>query len=280
MNMEDLIAGIVEAAKQNNPQTEGDYEKDGILYCGKCHTPKEHIDRFIDIGRKLPCLCECRQRELEAEEQRKRQEERQDYIRRLRQRGFPESQMERWTFDQDDGKNPRLSEIARKYVEKFDEINKGLLLFGGVGVGKSFIAACIANALIDKGHHVLMTNLQRITNTMMGMYEGRQEYLDDLDRFDLLIIDDLGAERETEYMAEAVQNIVDSRYRCGKPLIVTTNLTGDELKHPADLRKARTYSRLYEMCYPVEVQGEDRRRKALKSQYDELSEILGIRKEN
>lgn len=279
MSYNEIISSIAEIAEKNHPAEEGDYYQDGILYCGKCHTPKEHVDTILDVGRKVRCLCECRQKEIADQEARLRRQARADRINELRRMGFPDSEMQKWTFEQDDQSNKRLSEIARRYVDKFPEMRKqgkGLILYGGVGTGKSFISACIANALIEKGYACMMTNIARLTNTLQGMFEGRQEYIDGLDRFDLLIIDDLGSERETEYMAEVVQNIIDSRYRCGKPLIVTTNMSGDDLKHPADLRKQRTFSRLYEMCFPVEVKGEDRRKKALKSQYEELSELLGI----
>ena len=68
----------------------------------------------------------------------------------------------------------------------------------------------------------------------------------------LLIIDDFGMERGTEYGLEQVYNVIDSRYRSGKPLIVTTNLTLDSLQNPQDTAHARIYDRLLEMCpYPL-----------------------------
>jgi DNA replication protein DnaC len=97
-----------------------------------------------------------------------------------------------------------------------------------------------------------------------------------LNKFDLLVIDDLASERDTEFMGEIVQNIIDSRYRAGLPLIVTTNLTADELKHPQEIRKRRIYSRLFEMCVPLEVQHKDRRKQKLINDYDELGALLGL----
>ena len=108
------------------------------------------------------------------------------------------------------------------------------------------------------------------------MYDGKQEYIDGLNQFDLLVIDDLASERDTEYMGEIVQNIIDSRYRSNLPLIITTNLTSDELKHPSTIRKERIYSRLFEMCVPVEVKGSDRRKEKLINNYREFKEMLGI----
>ena len=100
----------------------------------------------------------------------------------------------------------------------------GLLIWGDVGTGKSFFAGCIANALLEKGVPVLMTNFSRILNTLTGMhFEDRNQFIDSLNRYSLLIIDDLGIERNSEFALEQVFNVIDSRYRSKKPLIVTTN---------------------------------------------------------
>lgn len=280
MDFSNILDGIERNAEKAIPRSEEDYIVDGLLYCHKCNTPKQ--TRFTDFMGKVRtpyCLCKCAQEKRDAEERERQQAEFADMIKNLRRMGFPDSEMSQWRFERDDGANAKLSSVARKYVEHFSEMKekgKGLLLFGTVGTGKTFAAACIANALIDKGYPCLVTNFARLTNTISGMYDGKQEYIDGLDRFDLLVIDDLASERDTEYMGEIVQNIIDARYRSGKPLIITTNLTGDELKNPADMRKQRIYSRLFEMCLPFEVKGADRRQKKLKKDFDELSDMLGL----
>ena len=84
-----------------------------------------------------------------------------------------------------------------------------------------------------------MTNFPSILARLGGMFgEERTSFLDSLGDYDLLIIDDLGVERNTEYAMEQIFSIIDSRYYSGKPLIVTTNLKLDELKHPPDLAHA------------------------------------------
>ena len=167
--------------------------------------------------------------------------------------------------------------IAHNYVEHFVEMRergKGLLLYGGVGTGKTFISACIANALIDKGYSCLVTNFSRLANTLNGMYAERQEYLDRLNRFSLLVIDDLSAERGTEYMDEIVHTVIDARCRSGKPLIATTNLSKEDFTRASDVRKQRIYSRLLEMCVPYEVKGVDRRREKLKADNEDIKKLL------
>ena len=106
---------------------------------------------------------------------------------------------------------------AHRYVEQWQTMrteNIGLLLWGGVGTGKSFLAGCIANALMEQEVPVCMTNFARILN---DSFSGRNEVVDRLCRYSLLIIDDFGMERGTEYALEQIYNIVDSRYRSRKP---------------------------------------------------------------
>ena len=132
--------------------------------------------------------------------------------------------------------------------------NIGCLFWGGVGTGKSYLAGCIANALMEKEIPVHMTNFALILNDLAASFENRNEYISRLCRYPLLILDDFGMERGTEYGLEQVFNVIDSRYRSGKPLIVTTNLTLDDLRNPEDTAHSRIYDRLLSMCVPVAQQ--------------------------
>ena len=186
--------------------------------------------------------------------------------------------MQFWTFANDDQSRPKLTEMAKRYVDNFDKFyreGKGLLLHGDVGTGKTYIACMIANALIDQGCPVLVTNFARILNTLQGTFE-RQEYLDSLNQFKLLVIDDLGVERDTGFAKEQVFNIIDSRYRAGKPMIITTNLSMQKLATETELSDKRVYDRIIERCFPVEVSGESRRVKKLISSREEMKNLLGI----
>ena len=224
------------------------------------------------------CLCKCAAEQRDREEAERKQIEFENTVKNLRQAGFPESKMQNWTFASADGSNEKIITVAKNYVENFSQMKadgKGLLLFGEVGTGKTFVSGCIANALIDKSYPVLMTNFKRIANTEFGLFGGKQEYYDSFNRFPLLILDDLGVERKSEYMQEIVYDVIDTRYKAGLPLIVTTNLTSDELKHPAEVTNQRTFSRLFEMCIPLEVNGKDRRRDKLKDAHKKYKGILG-----
>lgn len=279
-----LMNGFVELLDSIAEQTEPkrnteDYEKDGLLYCGKCNTPKQTLIQVCGKVMKPYCMCECEEKAFKAEQERTREILRKEEIERNRSNGFLDLDMIGCRFSADDRKNAKVSEISQRYVKFFRTMlikGKGLLYYGGTGTGKSFMAACIANALTDAGYKCLVTNFPRIINELTGLFEGKQAYINDLNRYDLLVIDDLAIERDTEYTAEIIQNVIDSRYRSKKPLIVTTNLTIEEIMNPKGIRKQRLFSRLKEMCLPIAVTGEDRRDKKFEDNYNAISKLLGI----
>lgn len=258
---------------------EGEYiGEDGLLYCAKCHTRKQSLFVVpeLNIKRVVNAMCKCAAEKDRTETEAKELEKR---IRDNLCHGFPESNLRNSTFANDDLANPKITNAMKNYVEHFEELKaagKGLLLYGNVGTGKTFHAACVVNALIDKGFPCLMTNFARLVNTLQGMYEGKQEYIDSLNRFAFIVIDDLGAERQSEFMQEQVYNIIDSRYRAGLPLIVTTNLTIEEIKKPQCVGNARIYDRLLERCHPIEVAGISRRRLHVRENYADMQKLLGL----
>ena len=95
-----------------------------------------------------------------------------------------------------------------------------------------------------------------------------------LNRAKLLIIDDLGAERGTDFALEKVYNIVDSRYRAKKPVILTTNLTLKEMKEATDIRYSRIYDRIFEVCYPMQFTGVSWRKVEAARRFDEMKNLL------
>lgn len=263
-------------------QRAGDYVgQNGLLYCGICNTRKQSRIKASFLGNKeriVPCLCRCEGEKRDRELEELKNSQRREQIAQARRAGFPDWELSKCTFENDDNKNPKITEAMKRYClnfERFKEEGKGILLYGSVETGKTFHACCIANELIDKGYSCLATNFARIVNTVWSL-QNKQEYYDSLNKYDLLVIDDLGAERETDYMQEIIFNVIDSRDRAGLPMIITTNLTLDKMKAPADIMKERIYSRILKSCFPVKVEGIARRREIVKRDYGEMKELLGL----
>lgn len=252
-------------------------ESDHLIYCTKCHTPRQ--GRYTLQGRVFmpPIRCKCQQEIYDQEEARRKLSERQAEIKRMKASGLQDKSLYDYTFEKDTGINPEMH-LAHKYVENWDDMkarSSGLLLWGDVGTGKSFFAGCIANALLEKGVPVLMTNFSRILNTLSGMhFEDRNQFIDSLNRYNLLIIDDLGIERNSEFALEQVFNVIDSRYRSKKPLIVTTNLTLTELNNAPDVAHRRIYDRILERCAPIRINNRNIRQDNASANLQKAKKIL------
>lgn len=148
--MSDMVPEILNAALDSlfTPKEPGEREyqgEDGLLYCRNCHTPVQCRVKLWGRDRIVPCLCRCQQ---EAMVEKKRQDElveRQRKIRQLKATGIQEKHLLEWNFAvAEDNKDIQM---AKRYVEQWKKVkaeNLGLLLWGDVGTGKSFVAACIA----------------------------------------------------------------------------------------------------------------------------------------
>lgn len=266
----------------NSEQGSNDYiASDGLLYCGTCHTPKEAYfpERKTFFGRdRHPMECDCQKRIWAEQEQAVKQQEHFRLVSRLKGEGFTDRSLKEWTFENDDGRLPQMK-YAHYYVEHFEEMkadNTGYLLWGSVGTGKSYLAGCIANALMEQGVSVRMTNFAAILNDLKNGFDSKNAYIAELCRYPLLIIDDFGMERETTYGLEQLYNVIDSRYRSQKPLIVTTNLSLQEMQHPEDTAHARIYDRLLEMCVPIHFSGSSFRKEKAQARLEKLKERLQL----
>lgn len=268
--IEQVIASIARAAAPvRNPE---DYKQDGLLYCGKCRTPKQCIADFDGVKITVGCTCKCEQDAIRADLEYRKKQERMMRARELRVQGIQDSAVRRYTFAA--AEKSQNIQRCQKYAERWDDMlkhNNGLLFWGNIGTGKTFAAACIANAVIDKGTPALMTSFPKILNAGWD----KTELTEEMKHFPLLIIDDLGVERESGYSLEIVQFVVDERYKTGKPLIVTTNLTLGELQHPKDMRFSRIYDRVLEMCVPVYFDGPSRREKNREGKMRYAREVFG-----
>lgn len=258
---------------------EGDYiGEDGLLRCGKCNQMKQCEIKVNFPGgvsvRRPYIMCSC---EREKYQKLQREEE----VKELRRVSLMDAALREVTFDKVEinQRNTRAYNVGKKYVEAFDEMykrNQGLLLYGSPGTGKTYLAACIANALIDKGIRVIMTSFVKLLSVSNMHKEEDEETIRKITGAPLLVVDDLGAERDTDYALERVYNIIDSRYRAKKPMILTTNLSIDEIKRTDSIRHQRIYDRIVQYCYPVELTGASWRLREAGKRFDEVKKILEV----
>lgn len=170
------------------------------------------------------------------------------------------------SFDRDNGQVPQLRH-ARSYVanwEKMREKGLGLLFWGPPGNGKTFAAACIAGHFVESqdpfAPKVIMTTFGIILRRTLALEPKEREcYVNKLLDCGLLILDDFGMERQTEYAREQVFNIINGRYLAGKPMVITTNLTLQHMKNPDSMAEKRIFDRVLEVCIPVYFDGESLR---------------------
>ena len=275
----DEVLKEMENAKNEGMKASDDYmdTETGLLMCGKCHTKKQKKISFLGVERVVGCLCQCAAEEMEREREKHREEEELLHICQMKSAGLQDSTFFDYTFANCDETHPCV-QYARRYVGNFAEFQKngqGLLFWGNVGTGKTFLAGCIANALMEKNIPVLMTSFPKLLNALGGLYSGeKNEYLKSLNQYRLLIIDDLGVERDTPYVLETVYLVIDERYKSGKPFIITTNLSLQELQNPADLEHGRIYDRIMERCVPVAFSGKNYRTDKGRKNMENASGIL------
>ncbi|MFZ0706563.1 MAG: ATP-binding protein [Candidatus Korobacteraceae bacterium] len=169
---------------------------------------------------------------------------------------------------------------AADFVEKYPIDKKGLLLVGTVGVGKTHLAVAIIKALIEeKGVGCLFCDYRELLKSIQNSYNTsvratEMEILRPVFDVELLVLDELGAARSTEWVFDTVNYLLNSRYNNNKTTIITTNYVDaaeqDKLPDDDPVRAARAetlgdrigqrmWSRLHEMCKKVEIKGKDYR---------------------
>lgn len=270
-----------EQAVEGGVREDGDrIGEDGLLVCGKCGTPKQRRIEvpFRDGPMVVRCLCACEEREAREREEREAREQAQAWATAKREECFDTAPaLVSCTFESDDRKNPWVSAACERYADTFTTGDpSGLLLYGDVGGGKTYMAAAIANRLIDRGFSPLQTDVGSVAILMESSFEMRQRNLERILGHDLLVIDDIGAQRSTEYMMQHVYTLIDGCYRHGRPMVVTTNLDSERM---AQLHASgpwnRILDRILEVCYPIKFVGNRRKANALEMRKS-MRERLGL----
>ena len=276
---------------RNQTRNDGDYEDvNGILICGICGEPRQRFMLFDDptdddpehkSELKVVTMCRCEREEEEREKRKEEAAKDMEKIQRLRNASLLDEKLRGATFGafKVTKYNERNLKLCRRYAMKFDQMvekDQGLIFWGSVGTGKSFAAACIANYLLDRKVPVVMTSFVKLLEVFQSGRDEETSILNRLGYAKLVIFDDLGAERGTDYALEKVYNIVDSRYRKSLPMILTTNLTIEDMKSEVDMRYRRIYDRVFETCYPMQFTGPSWRMKEASRRYKDMEELLGV----
>lgn len=274
-----ILDEISENCKKNFAVNSGDFEKDGVLHCGKCSTPKQCRIEINGTIRTEFCMCECENQTYLQEREELKKMQNLDLLERRRSICFHEhSALYESRFSLDDGEGDRNAfQIFKNYADNFktalDE-NHGLLIYGNVGSGKTFAAACIANQAIDNGFTAYFTKFAEIKNNLWNA-KDKQDFVNDICSYDLLLIDDFGTESDSSYTSEIVTNIFDTRVNKQKPMILTSNLTPEQLKKGGEIEYQRIISRALGNCMAIKYVGDDRRNVGRTRHLDFYQKISG-----
>jgi DNA replication protein DnaC len=161
--------------------------------------------------------------------------------------------------------DPELLREMRKFVREIGQNldrGRGLWFFGDVGTGKTSLAMLVSKAALEAGRSVAIYSVPRLLADIKDTYEddSGRSYTDLFDRLcqvDVLHLDDLGAEKRTEWVLEQLYSIVNERWQNERSIVVTSNLGVDELREQIG---QRTVSRLEEVTgAPIPIMGRDLR---------------------
>jgi len=157
----------------------------------------------------------------------------------------------------------RVVDEVRSFADTIDaklDAGRGLWFMGPVGTGKTTLAMLVSQAALKTGRSVAIYSLPRLLNEIRDTHRAERSHVDLLDRLtavDLLHIDDVGAERTTDWVLEELYSIINARYEDERAVVITTNILDREALC-AQITE-RTVSRLTEMCEELPLLGHDRR---------------------
>ena len=268
--MENPIMQVIRDAEMNMHSSVDDYEKDGIIYCGKCNTPKQvYIEQF---KRAMPTSCECRKQELKKAEEMQEKIQKQRRIQELRDSSLLGKRYSDALFENTETSHSedfkKIYDRCRRYCEIADDIlvnGIGIYLFGTNGTGKSRLTACMGNELMNNGYTVLYTNFTEIAREM---FKG-DEFIRKLSKVEFLFVDDFGTEKvakgdEDMCLQEKVFEVINKRYIDNKPIIFTANYSLRELIEDRGMAK-RSVDRIMEMCEIMRLDGDSYRKTAMRN---------------
>ncbi|WP_297636792.1 ATP-binding protein [uncultured Clostridium sp.] len=244
--------------------------------CGVEYKLNENIADFLPekLKEKLKYIpnCDCLEKdskyELEIMDKKLEAERRVNRIKRFRDVSIVDSKFNKSFFKY--AEENKAINMCKKYTDKFIEKTPkvGMYLYGPVGTGKTFAACCMANELMESNKATLVMNLGLyLTKLKREWAEAENDVLNHAKECDMLIIDDFGVEKVTEFVLEKLFALIDTRYRSQKAIIITSNLSLEETRTKFGDRIA---DRIVDMCFPIEVKGESMRGKKTTDEFVHL----------
>ena len=278
MDANGIINNLAAKAEKNLTIRENDFkDENGFWVCGICGKPKQiYLEQFKRV---VVCACDCDIAKMEEENRRQKQQEEMEVVRTFENVSLLTKKYRNATFENYEKRktNENNFKLCYHYAKDFDDmLAKGqrLLLWGDVGTGKTYAAACIVNYLLDRGIPAVMTSLIKLVDQIQYGYEKETDIINRLKRVKLLVLDDLGAERGTDYSLERAYSILDARVSSELPLITTTNRTIEEMLNETDMRYKRIYERAYDKAYQIQFTGVSWRKAEAGKMYEEMEKIL------
>lgn len=230
--------------------------------CGKERTWRKVSLFGAEI--KASIMCEC---EVKLEEETKKREEAQAKQERINRVLAMSNLGERFrdaafdNFKQLPGTETCL-ETMKEYAETFCRYtDSGYCIYGRPGNGKSHLAAALVNRVIQRGYTAVFIEVPDLFARIKATYDGEgseDKIMRSLASCDLLVLDDAGAEKPTEWVREKFYQIINARYKDRKPMVITTNTP--DMAGLEDIIGFRAYDRVLEMCAPLKNNGESYRR--------------------
>lgn len=235
---------------------------DGVVRCRKCKQPRMFL--FEEAGRWLPCACACNGAE---------DEDKAELIAANRRQSGIDGRYSRADFERFDEtpENKEVFEACLRFALRFEKVRKrgmGIYLHGQSGTGKTYLAACIGNMLLEAGVEVFFANVNTILSEIRYAYSQRNSELPIVQKYmnaEFMIFDDIGTEKystRTEAMSFAQDKffqIIDGRYIRQKPTVFTSNYTLEQLVAERGML-VKTVDRIAEMSTrKFELKGKPRR---------------------
>lgn len=162
----------------------------------------------------------------------------------------------------DKRRDPKAFDQCSAFAERdglFGDRRNSLLIFGGYGSGKTHLAAAIANNLVDKGIPVLFGTFSDHLEHIREEFDkdGHRQYLASMKSTPVLVLDDLGKEKRTEWTEQILFDVINYRYEHLLPFVITTNMDENGFGNYVG---GAVYSRMCEACTAVKTQGKDYRK--------------------